>query len=60
MVDPCTYIRKSPEGIEVVAIWVKNLLLFANNKSLMNKMKLKLKSIFDITDLWRTCQDCWH
>jgi len=51
MVDPCMYVRKSPEGIEVVAVWVDNLLLFASNESLMNKMKLELKSIFDITDL---------
>jgi len=51
MVDPCTYVRKSPEGIEVVAVWVDNLLLFVSNESLMNKMKLELKSIFDITDL---------
>jgi len=51
IVDPCMYIRESPEGIEVVAVWVNNLLFFASNESLMNKMKLKLKSIFDITDL---------
>jgi len=51
MVDPCTYARRSPEGIEVMAMWVDNLLLFASNKSLINKLKLKLKSVFEITDL---------
>ena len=51
MVDPCAYARRSTEGIEVVAMWVDDLLLFASNKSLMKKIKVKLESTFDITDL---------
>ena len=51
MVDPCTYIRRTTEGVEVIAIWVDDLLLFSSNTDLMSKMKLELKSIFEITDL---------
>ena len=51
MVDPCAYARRLTEGIEVIAVWVDNLLLFASNESLMKKIKFKLESIFDITDL---------
>ena len=51
MVDPCAYARQTAEGIEVVAVWVDNLLLFVSNKSLMKKVKLELESIFEITDL---------
>ena len=51
MVDPCAYARRTAEGIEVVAVWVNDLLLFASNKSLMKKIKLELESIFEVTDL---------
>ena len=51
IVDPCAYIRRMAEGIEVVAVWVDDLLLFASNTDLMSKIKLELKSIFKITDL---------
>ena len=51
MVDPCVYARRLTEGIEVIAMWVNDLLLFASNKSLMKKIKVELESIFDITDL---------
>ena len=51
MVDPCAYARRLTEGIEVIAVWVNNLLLVVSNKGLMKKIKVKLESIFDITDL---------
>ena len=50
-VDPCTYTRRTTGGIEVIAVWVDDLLLFASDTTLMSKMKLELKSIFEITDL---------
>jgi hypothetical protein len=50
-VDPCAYIRKTTEGIEIVIVWVDDLLLLANSHTLMNKMKNELKEIFEITDL---------
>ena len=50
-VDPCMYTRRTTGSIEVVAVWVDDLLLFASDTTLMSKMKLELKSIFEITDL---------
>src|SRR6267154_1237001 len=49
--DPCVYIRRSQNGTEIITIWVDDLLLFANNTSLMDQLKTQLKSILDITDL---------
>ena len=46
MVDPCAYFRKTTEGIEIIVVWVDDLLLFASNKELMAKMKSELQSIF--------------
>ena len=51
MVDPCTYVRRKADGIEVIAVWVDDLLLFASNSDLMESMKLELKSVFEITNL---------
>ena len=51
MVDLCAYARWTAEGIEIVAVWVNDLLLFVSNNSLMKKIKLELESIFEITDL---------
>jgi len=51
IVDPCTYARRTTDGIEVIAVCVDDLLLFASNNKLMSTMKLELKSIFEITDL---------
>ena len=51
IVDPCAYARRTADGIEVVAVWVDDLLLFASDTKLMTKLKLELKSTFEITDL---------
>ena len=49
--DPCAYIRKTTDGIEIITVWVDDLLLFANTLKLMDGLKEQLKSKFDITDL---------
>src|SRR6267154_6345533 len=49
--DPCVYIRRLQNGTGIITIWVDDLLLFANNTSLMDQLKTQLKSILDITDL---------
>ena len=51
MVDPCTYVRWKTDGVEVIAVWANDLLLFASDSDLMENMKLELKSVFEITDL---------
>ena len=42
IVDPCAYIHRTSEGIEIITVWIDDLLLFANNPSLMQKMKHEL------------------
>jgi hypothetical protein len=49
--DVCVYIRKTAGGIEIITVWVDDLLLFTNTPSLMQKLKDQLKTKFDITDL---------
>ena len=51
MVDPCTYVRRKADGVEVVAVWVDDLLLFTSDSNLMENMKLELKLVFEITNL---------
>jgi hypothetical protein len=49
--DACVYIRKSQDGIEIITVWVDDLLLFTNMPRLMDRLKGQLKTKFDITDL---------
>jgi len=49
--DPCIYIRKTTEGIEVITVWVDDLLLFAKTPNIMDNLKRQLKTKFDLTDL---------
>jgi hypothetical protein len=49
--DPCAYIRKTASGIEIITVWVDDLLLFANTPRLMDELKRQLNAAFDITDL---------
>ena len=49
--DPCVYIRRNGNSIEIITIWVDDLLLFTNSKEQMVKLKDDLRGLFDITDL---------
>ena len=49
--DPCVYVRHAGDSIEIITVWVDNLLLFTNSKEKMSKLKSELKGLFDITDL---------
>ena len=49
--DPCVYIRRGGEDLEVITVWVDDLMLFATSKSLMAKMKTDIKSEWEVTDL---------
>ena len=48
--DPCVYIRKT-NGIEIITIWVDDLLLFTKHKNQMNNLKQELGKLFEIADL---------
>ena len=49
--DPCVYIRKTSEGIEIITVWVDDLLLFTSNEILMSNLKRELQNMFEVTDL---------
>ena len=49
--DPCAYIRRNGEHLEIITVWVDDLLLFATSDDLMNKMKNEIKSEWTVTDL---------
>ena len=51
IVDPCMYYRRAADGIEILTIWVDDLLCFASHEALMQWLKRDLHDIFDITDL---------
>ena len=48
--DPCIYIRKT-NSIEIITVWVDDLLLFTNSKDRMDALKRELANQFKITDL---------
>ena len=49
--DPCIYIWREGNSIEIITVWVDDLLLFTNSKEKMVKLKSDLTKLFDITDL---------
>jgi hypothetical protein len=48
--DPCTYTRRAG-GLEIITVWVDDLLLFATSEDLMAKMKDDIRSEWEVTDL---------
>ena len=49
--DPCAYVRRNGEHLEIITVWVDDLLLFATSNDLMNKMKKEIQSKWTTTDL---------
>src|SRR5271156_872706 len=49
--DPCAYVRRNGEHLEIITVWVDDLLLFATSDDLMNKMKKEVQSKWEVTDL---------
>ena len=49
--DPCAYVRRDGEDLEVITVWVDDLLLFTTNDRIMVKLKEELHSTFDLTDM---------
>ena len=49
--DPCAYVRQTKEGIEIITVWVDDLLLFTSAQGLMTSLKSQLQSMFEITNL---------
>ncbi|GBE79025.1 hypothetical protein SCP_0202220 [Sparassis crispa] len=49
--DPCAYIRIKGDKIEIVTVWVDDLLIFTNDCALMDQLKRELRNMFEVTDL---------
>lgn len=49
--DPCAYVRREGDNLEILTIWVDDLLLFATGEELMERMKQNLHSEWEVTDL---------
>ena len=49
--DPCAYTHGKRGALEIITVWVDNLLLFASTQQLCEKMKKDLRSEWEITDL---------
>ena len=49
--DLCTYIWENDHHIEIIMVWVNNLLLFTNKPDIMEKLKKEVQTLFNITDL---------
>jgi len=49
--DPCTYIRRTKDELEIITVWVDDLLLFTLTERSMSNLKAELQSLFEITDM---------
>ena len=50
--DPCAYVRRGGEDdLEIITVWVDDLMLFATSKKLMERMKADIKAEWEVTDL---------
>ena len=49
--DPCIYIRHKGNAIQIITIWVDNMLLFATDHKRMQDLKDDLQSILDLTNI---------
>ncbi|GBE87024.1 hypothetical protein SCP_1002700 [Sparassis crispa] len=50
--DPCVYLWERKEGeVQIITVWVDDLLLFTNSPKLMEELKRDLQDLFEVTDL---------
>ncbi len=49
--DPYAYIRRIRNNLEILKVWVDDLLLFASPKGIMVRFTEELSTTFDVTDL---------
>ena len=47
----CAYIRRTGENLEILTVWVDDLLLFTSTDELMTHLKTQLHSIYELTDI---------
>ena len=49
--DPCVYVRHKTGNIEIITVWVDDLLLFTNMPDIMRHLKVELQNLFEITNM---------
>ena len=49
--DHCIYQRRNENGMLIIALYVDNLLIFADNLSIVSALKKELNAKFDMKDL---------
>src|ERR1700679_3825187 len=49
--DPCVYIRKGPDGTQIITVWVDDLVIFTITIKSMTNLKRKISEMFEVTDL---------
>ena len=49
--DPCAYIRDTEDHIEIITVWVDDLLLFTDEPNVMDKLKKEIQTLFEVSDL---------
>jgi hypothetical protein len=49
--DPCAYVRRHVQNIEIITIWVADFLLFMSSQMLLDVLKAELQTEWEITDL---------
>ncbi|GBE86812.1 hypothetical protein SCP_1000540 [Sparassis crispa] len=49
--DPCVYLQEQKGEVQIITVWVDDLLLFTNSPKLMEELKRDLQDLFEVTDL---------
>ncbi|GBE80141.1 hypothetical protein SCP_0213440 [Sparassis crispa] len=49
--DPCVYLREQKGEVQIITVWVDDLLLFTNSPKLMEELKHDLQDLFEVMDL---------
>ena len=49
--DPCVYIQKGPDGIQIITVWVNDLLIFTIIIESMKKLKQEICEMLEVSNL---------
>ena len=49
--DPCVYFRRANDVLNIITVWVDDLLVIAKTEESMKDLKQELGTLFEITDL---------
>ena len=51
LADPCVYIRETEDHLEIITVWVDDLLLFADTSDIMDNLKKEIQTLYEVSDL---------